>query len=302
MNRWAVSNRRRRAAASSARRSGGRHRAPARSGAVRRLRRRRMGHVPQRPIHRARHQGSATATAASNSASSRISSSRSTRASKGSGVLLEPTSVVAKAWEQIGRIGARAPFWQPRVALVTGAGPVGLLAAMIGVQRGFEMHVLDRAKDGLKPKLVRASGRHLSRRRSRQARARHRHRMHRRRFGGARCHGARRARRHRLPRRRLRRRPHDRFRYRRIQPRHGAARTIRCSARSMPTAAITATPPMRWPRPIRPGSSRLITPPRAARQLARGVCRNARAERRSKSSIDLYVTRRAWHPASKTMR
>jgi threonine dehydrogenase-like Zn-dependent dehydrogenase len=74
------------------------------------------------------------------------------------GVLLEPTSIVAKAWEQIGRIGTRAPFWQPRVALVTGAGPVGLLAALIGVQRGFEVHVLDRAKDGLKPKLVRDLG------------------------------------------------------------------------------------------------------------------------------------------------
>jgi threonine dehydrogenase-like Zn-dependent dehydrogenase len=74
------------------------------------------------------------------------------------GVLLEPTSIVAKAWEQIGRIGTRAPFWQPRVALVTGAGPVGLLAALIGVQRGFDVHVLDRAKDGLKPKLVRDLG------------------------------------------------------------------------------------------------------------------------------------------------
>jgi glucose 1-dehydrogenase len=74
------------------------------------------------------------------------------------GVLLEPTSIVAKAWEQIGRIGARAPFWQPRVALITGAGPVGLLAALIGVQRGFDVHVLDRAKDGLKPKLVRDLG------------------------------------------------------------------------------------------------------------------------------------------------
>jgi threonine dehydrogenase-like Zn-dependent dehydrogenase len=74
------------------------------------------------------------------------------------GVLLEPTSVVAKAWEHIGRIGSRAPFWQPRVVLVTGAGPVGLLAAMIGVQRGFDVHVLDRAKDGLKPKLVRDLG------------------------------------------------------------------------------------------------------------------------------------------------
>ena len=52
------------------------------------------------------------------------------------GVLLEPTSIVAKAWEQIDRIGVRA-HWQPEVAAVTGAGPVGLLAALLGVQRGL---------------------------------------------------------------------------------------------------------------------------------------------------------------------
>ena len=39
---------------------------------------------------------------------------------------------------------ARAPIWQPRVALITGAGPVGLLAALLGKQRGFELHILDR--------------------------------------------------------------------------------------------------------------------------------------------------------------
>ena len=74
------------------------------------------------------------------------------------GVLLEPASVVAKAWEQVMRIGARGAAWQPHVALVTGAGPVGLLAALIGAQRGLEMHVLDRALDGAKPEFVRALG------------------------------------------------------------------------------------------------------------------------------------------------
>jgi len=74
------------------------------------------------------------------------------------GVLLEPASVVAKAWEQVGRIGARAPFWQPRVVLVTGAGPIGLLAALIGVQRGFEVHVLDHREGGVKPTLARSLG------------------------------------------------------------------------------------------------------------------------------------------------
>ena len=75
------------------------------------------------------------------------------------GVLLEPTSVVAKAWEQIERIGQRA-FWQPQRVLVTGAGPIGLLAALLSVHRGLEVHVLDRWEEGLKPRLVKALGAH----------------------------------------------------------------------------------------------------------------------------------------------
>ena len=73
------------------------------------------------------------------------------------GVLLEPTTVVAKAWEQVLAVGQRA-FWEPRTALVTGAGPIGLLAALIGKQRGLEVHVLDRVESGSKPELVRALG------------------------------------------------------------------------------------------------------------------------------------------------
>jgi threonine dehydrogenase-like Zn-dependent dehydrogenase len=73
------------------------------------------------------------------------------------GVLLEPTTVVAKAWEVIGAAGSRA-FWEPRTALVTGAGPIGLLAALLGTQRGLDVHVLDRAQDGPKPELVAALG------------------------------------------------------------------------------------------------------------------------------------------------
>ncbi|KAA0022281.1 glucose 1-dehydrogenase [Antrihabitans cavernicola] len=69
------------------------------------------------------------------------------------GVLMEPTSVVAKAWEQIRLIGERSWF-EPKTALITGAGPIGLLAAMIGVQRGLDVHVLDRVTSGPKPDLV----------------------------------------------------------------------------------------------------------------------------------------------------
>jgi threonine dehydrogenase-like Zn-dependent dehydrogenase len=73
------------------------------------------------------------------------------------GVLMEPTSVVAKAWEQIERVGRRAWF-APESVLVTGAGPIGLLAAMLGVQRGLDVHVLDIATDGPKPAAVEALG------------------------------------------------------------------------------------------------------------------------------------------------
>jgi threonine dehydrogenase-like Zn-dependent dehydrogenase len=73
------------------------------------------------------------------------------------GMLLEPTTVVAKAWDHIERIGNRAWFG-PRRVLVTGAGPIGLLAALLGAQRGLEVHVLDRVEDGIKPRLVRDLG------------------------------------------------------------------------------------------------------------------------------------------------
>ena len=73
------------------------------------------------------------------------------------GVLLEPTTVVAKAWEQVAAVGQRA-FWEPQNVLVTGAGPIGLLAAMIGKQHGLDVHVLDRVTTGRKPELVRQLG------------------------------------------------------------------------------------------------------------------------------------------------
>ena len=73
------------------------------------------------------------------------------------GVLLEPTTVVAKAWEQVDRIGGRA-HWEPKTAVITGAGPIGLLAALLGRQRGLEVHVIDQVATGLKPDLVSALG------------------------------------------------------------------------------------------------------------------------------------------------
>ncbi len=72
------------------------------------------------------------------------------------GVLLEPTTVVTKAWEMVMAVGQRS-FWEPRSVLVTGAGPIGLLAALLGVQRGLDVHVLDRVTSGPKPDLVKSA-------------------------------------------------------------------------------------------------------------------------------------------------
>ncbi len=73
------------------------------------------------------------------------------------GVLLEPATVVAKAWDHIERIGRRAT-WAPNTVLITGAGPIGLLAALLSVQRGYATFVLDLVTGGPKPEMVRRLG------------------------------------------------------------------------------------------------------------------------------------------------
>lgn len=69
------------------------------------------------------------------------------------GVLLEPASVLAKAWDQVDQISRRA-FFQRGRALVTGAGPIGLMACLLGAQRGYEVHVVDLARAGRKRDLA----------------------------------------------------------------------------------------------------------------------------------------------------
>jgi threonine dehydrogenase-like Zn-dependent dehydrogenase len=69
------------------------------------------------------------------------------------GVLLEPASVLAKAWDQVDQISRRAFFRRGR-ALVTGAGPIGLMACLLGVQRGYEVHAVDLAHAGRKRDLA----------------------------------------------------------------------------------------------------------------------------------------------------
>ncbi len=74
------------------------------------------------------------------------------------GVLVEPTSVVAKAWDQTERIGRRSRAWAPKTLLVTGAGPIGLLAALIGAQHGLDVHVLDHRESLEKRRIVQEIG------------------------------------------------------------------------------------------------------------------------------------------------
>ncbi len=72
-------------------------------------------------------------------------------------VLMEPASVVAKAWDHVDRLW-RLKEDPPRRVLVTGAGPIGLLGAMIGKQRGLDVHVYDHNKTGIKPEITAALG------------------------------------------------------------------------------------------------------------------------------------------------
>ena len=121
---------------------------------------------------------------ASASGSIRASRSGSIHRSAIFGVLLEPMSVVAKACEYAERIGARA-FFAPKIALVTGTGPIGLLAALLVRRRGLDTWVLGRRTEGIKPRLVEDLGAHTTPGPSPSLRrAGHRDGMHRRRAGG----------------------------------------------------------------------------------------------------------------------
>ncbi|RVX43916.1 threonine dehydrogenase-like Zn-dependent dehydrogenase [Nonomuraea polychroma] len=76
------------------------------------------------------------------------------------GVLVEPASVVAKAWQHIDHLTRRVPAATGAV-LVTGAGPIGLLAALLSTQRGHETYLLDRTGGEHRQHLAAAVGAHL---------------------------------------------------------------------------------------------------------------------------------------------
>lgn len=75
-------------------------------------------------------------------------------------VLTEPLTIVEKAVMEAYAIQQRLP-WQPRRALVTGAGPVGLLGALVLRARDLEVWVLDRVgADSPKARLAQRAGCH----------------------------------------------------------------------------------------------------------------------------------------------
>jgi threonine dehydrogenase-like Zn-dependent dehydrogenase len=71
------------------------------------------------------------------------------------GVLTEPTSVLVKAWERIDRVRATTGS---DTALISGAGAMGLLAAMLAVARGYRTFVLARRWSAGRRELVRRTG------------------------------------------------------------------------------------------------------------------------------------------------
>jgi threonine dehydrogenase-like Zn-dependent dehydrogenase len=75
------------------------------------------------------------------------------------GVLLEPLTIVEKSLTQAYEIQHSRMKWNPKNALVLGAGPVGLLATALLRLKGLDVHtVATRTKESLKARLVEQTG------------------------------------------------------------------------------------------------------------------------------------------------
>lgn len=73
-------------------------------------------------------------------------------------VFLEPLSVVEKAFRQAKELQQRL-VWEPKTALVMGAGPIGLLQAMLLAEQDIDVYVLARSSPGnVKSQLVEKMG------------------------------------------------------------------------------------------------------------------------------------------------
>lgn len=77
------------------------------------------------------------------------------------GILLEPLSVAEKALRQTYLIQSRLKSWNPETALVIGAGPIGLLQAMLLTERLLDTYVVAKSLPGnLKSEIVEQIGAH----------------------------------------------------------------------------------------------------------------------------------------------
>jgi threonine dehydrogenase-like Zn-dependent dehydrogenase len=75
------------------------------------------------------------------------------------GILTEPLSVVEKALQQATLIQRRIDSWQPRTALVIGAGPIGLLGTLLLRSRGMDVvTVARRAAPNAPSAIIEAAG------------------------------------------------------------------------------------------------------------------------------------------------
>ncbi|MGH2562413.1 MAG: alcohol dehydrogenase catalytic domain-containing protein, partial [Thermomicrobiales bacterium] len=59
-------------------------------------------------------------------------------------VMLEPLSVIEKAWRQAREIQRRIAGWEPRTALILGAGPIGLLGTLLLRAEGIDVVTIAR--------------------------------------------------------------------------------------------------------------------------------------------------------------
>ncbi|TNJ65616.1 glucose dehydrogenase [Paenibacillus hemerocallicola] len=74
------------------------------------------------------------------------------------GVLVEPQSIVEKVCSQIAIIQQRVR-WEPKTALITGSGPLGVLTALTCRTMGLDTHVWSlSAKDSINARLIRRCG------------------------------------------------------------------------------------------------------------------------------------------------
>ncbi len=67
------------------------------------------------------------------------------------GVMVEPASVIEKAWRVASAVQQRFPVWEPKTAVVFGAGPIGILQAMLLRQHGMDVTVVARRPSSQAP-------------------------------------------------------------------------------------------------------------------------------------------------------